>query len=77
MENIAHACFRLEREREREREGERERGDKLGVIFKGSHSRENQNLLITYKSPVSPVFHIEVTVRIGLKNILRVGTSVL
>ena len=27
-------------------------------------------------SPVSPVFHTEVTVGIGLKNIFRVGTVV-
>ena len=27
--------------------------------------------------PVSPVFHTEATVRIGLKNALRVGTSIL
>ena len=26
--------------------------------------------------PVSPVFHTEVTVNIGLKNIFRVGTSI-
>ena len=26
-------------------------------------------------SPVSPVFHNEATVSIGLKNVLRVGTS--
>ena len=28
-------------------------------------------------SPVSPVFHTEATVSIGLKNVLRVGTSIL
>ena len=27
-------------------------------------------------SPVSPVFHTEVTVCIGLKNVLRVGTFI-
>ena len=30
-----------------------------------------------HMSPVSPVFHIEATVIIGLKNLLRVGTSIL
>ena len=28
-------------------------------------------------SPVSPVFHTEATVSIGLKNVLRVGTFIL
>ena len=28
-------------------------------------------------SPVSPVFHTEATVNIGLKNVLRVGTFIL
>ena len=28
-------------------------------------------------SPVSPVFHPEATVSIGLKKVLRVGTSIL
>ena len=28
-------------------------------------------------SPVSPVFHTEATVSIGLKNVLRVGTPII
>ena len=30
-----------------------------------------------FMSPVSPVFYTEATVSIGLKNVLRVGTSIL
>ena len=32
--------------------------------------------LVTFMSPVPPVFHAVVTVSIGLKNVLRVGTSI-
>ena len=35
------------------------------------------NIKETFMSPVSPVFHTEATVSIGLKNVLRVGTSIL
>ena len=32
--------------------------------------------LVTFMSPVPPVFHTVVTVSIGLKNVLRVGTFI-
>ena len=39
---------------------------------------KNTNLRVsTCMSPVSPVLHTKATVSIGLKNILRVGTSIL
>ena len=36
-----------------------------------------QDLCILFMSPVSPVFRTVVTVSIGLKNMLKVGTSIL
>ena len=38
---------------------------------------ENQGKSKFLLSSVSPVFHTEATVSIGLKNVLRVGTSIL
>ena len=39
--------------------------------------REDEFLVNLLMSPVSPVFHTEATVSIGLKNVFRVGTAIL
>ena len=43
----------------------------------GKYEQIQEKMKEIYMSPVSPVFYTEASVSIGLKNILRVGTSML
>ena len=47
------------------------------LIFKAPFNYKRKKHVIVCMSPVSPVFHTEATVCIGLKNVLRVGTSII
>ena len=46
-------------------------------LVQGLNHAQDKNMYMVpvYMSPVSLVFHTEVTVSVGLKNMLRVGTS--